>query len=127
MITVQNIKNHIIERGLKSCQECRDKGEGAPGFYDGAIDGFEDCRRYYSVEELESKINELQERLTELFREHSDEPEKIREYWYWVGYQAQFEFLRDRLLPIQGNPKILSARAVLDLREIVKELGGVNG
>ena len=117
------IRDFIIERGLKECKELLAKGEGTPGFYHGACDGFEECRKYQSFEELEAPLSELAVKSQERYRAmcHPDRTKKeLEEYCYWAGFAAQLEFVRDRLAILQGKPGVVSARAVLDLEEILK-------
>jgi hypothetical protein len=114
---IQKACGLIIEGGLLDCLKHYEKGEGPPGFYQGSIQAFDQCRKYSSIDAIEARIKQL--RLLQTKAEHAikDSPDdrQLKDYWYLTGYMLQLEYMLDKVILLRSNPNTSNIAAILDL------------
>lgn len=102
---VEKLKNDIIERGLKACEEELKKAEGnMKHFYRGSIEGFKEAEEIYDLKTFEKRIKKLMEKELEMVNDYlksREEPKEgdrfLKEYWELKGRKTQLQFVYNRL------------------------------
>lgn len=115
---IEELKNYLIERGIKSVKKTEKDSQKL-----GGIEGFEMCRTLSTPQDFENKIEELYKQSHEIFRRRPNLIKEEQEQYWRMRYQClQVEFVYERLKCAWRSPT-LSARAVLDYSAILdKEL-----
>ena len=107
-------RNELIEEGLKECRELigKQKSEEKYYFYEGSIDGFNECRLFNSFSDFETRLIELQgEELREISKSSlkdkhlrelhhlydTNEETDLGKVWKLKGIRTQVNFVYDRL------------------------------
>jgi hypothetical protein len=114
---ILELRDKIVERGMQSM-----KDEMRKPIREGGIVGFEISKTLKTREEYEEKIKELREKTFKLFMATPFPTQKqTDEYWYYKSILLQVEFVYERLSVLWGNVPSLSAHAVIDINELMKE------
>lgn len=117
-MTIEELKNYLIERGIKSCSQEEKKYER-----EGCVEGFNICRTLNLPEDFEDKLKELGKKQYALMvKSDLDKVGEIEEYWKLRYIILQVEFVFERMKAAWKYP-VLSAQAVKDYTRIV----GVEG
>ena len=118
-MTIEELKDFLIERGIKSCES-----EKMECWKRGCIKGFEMCRNLYTPDDFEKALKQQYEKEHNL-RMSNPSDEELDTYWEIRYITLQIEFVFERLKVAWCYPMI-SARAGLDYAEIVGVKGGDN-
>ena len=115
-MTVEELKNHLIKRGIESIKNTE---EGSQRL--GGIEGFEMCKALETPQDFDKKLFDLQKEYQAIFRRRPDLTTEETELYWRIRYQAlQVEFVFERL-KCAWRFETLSARAALDYSEILEK------
>jgi hypothetical protein len=108
------LKNSLIDNGLVDCQRLlgKQKTIGTYCFYEGSIEGFEECKNFYKFSDFEKRIcelyfEEIRETVkfpinSEILKErlkvyNQDEKMDCEEFFRLKGERTQINFVYDQL------------------------------